>query len=175
MKWDNVTKYHWLIDQMINLMYCYPHLKNKSWEKLIERWWCQWRGSSLKADDLLRLEACMGPPRQVRAQFSNSMISVDRNLWQAWPVYRSAGVLPVPEDEVDAVPGPGPGGDVTRELGLAALHRGHQVGRGGEAGGLREGAGDWKCSSLTSTRLLRHSQDELKVAQRSADTNWIKF
>ena len=92
----------------------------------------------------------------------------------AWPVYRSAGVLPVPEDEVDAVPGPGAGGDVAGELGLAALHRGHQVGRGGETGGLCEGAGDWKCWSL-SPRPLRHSQDKLKVAQRSADTNWIKI
>ena len=50
------------------------------------------------------------------------------------PVYGSAGVLPVPEDEVHAVPGPGPGGDVAGQLGLAALHCGHQVGRTGEAG-----------------------------------------
>ena len=44
-------------------MCCYPQLKNRSWEKLIERRWCQWRGSSLKADDLLRSVGCMGPPR----------------------------------------------------------------------------------------------------------------
>ena len=52
------------------------------------------------------------------------------------PVYRSAGVLPVPEDEVDVVPVPGPGGDITGQLRLAALHGGHGVGRADSLAGL---------------------------------------
>lgn len=45
------------------------------------------------------------------------------------PVNRCPGVFPVPEDEVDAVPGAGAGADVAREVGLAPLHPGHTQGR----------------------------------------------
>ena len=66
------------------------------------------------------------------------------------PVYGSAGVLPVPEDEVHAVPGPGPGGDVAGQLGLAPLHGGHGVRRAGH--GLA-GHGGQDCKSSTSLFL----------------------
>ena len=45
------------------------------------------------------------------------------------PVNGSSRVLPVPEDEVDTVPGAWAGADVTGQGDLATLHCRHHVGR----------------------------------------------
>ena len=57
------------------------------------------------------------------------------------PVNRGPWVLPVPEDEVDAVPGAGAGADVAGEVCLAPLHPRHCQGRA--LGGLATTGAHW--------------------------------